>query len=416
MTSPDVDGFVEAVSRLTERAAETEPPTDLHAELGTALEELHVAKERLITQNEELERLRRLSEDDRAHYQRLFLDAPLPALVTDERGVVREANERAAEVLERRLGGLVGKPLPVLTAPVHRAELRTRLGEVVSTGRMSRCTITFSLGGDRERVLDASVACLPSAGTLLWSLRPVPPTGPEATDAAPRPVHSGLPELVGDLLSASPPEASARLARVVGDASDAPTAVVWADEGKRRTTAASGPLAENLVGIDVADEVGPLSEALARGVAVVETDLTSHSERWPVWAAAALANDVRSIHVFPVSDGHEAVAAVAILGSEPGAHPGAAQARAIVEIADRALPQRRTLEHRRGVISQLQHALDSRVVIEQAKGLLAATGGLPVDDTFERIRAYARNRGARVQDVASSLVEGKLEPRTLLYD
>jgi AmiR/NasT family two-component response regulator len=62
--------------------------------------------------------------------------------------------------------------------------------------------------------------------------------------------------------------------------------------------------------------------------------------------------------------------------------------------------------HERGIVAeQLQLALDSRILIEQAKGVLSEIGGISVDQAFENMRAYARNNNLRLHDVAERVVD-----------
>lgn len=83
-------------------------------------------------------------------------------------------------------------------------------------------------------------------------------------------------------------------------------------------------------------------------------------------------------------------------------------ARALADIATIGILHERTLRETEALTEQLQNALSSRVVIEQAKGVVSHTNGVPIDDAFTLIRSYARNHGEHLGDVARRIVERRL--------
>jgi hypothetical protein len=83
--------------------------------------------------------------------------------------------------------------------------------------------------------------------------------------------------------------------------------------------------------------------------------------------------------------------------------------RAFADIATIGLLHERTVSDHQLVRDQLQHALDSRVMIEQAKGVIAEREALTPGEAFERIRSHARSHNARLYDVARRIVEGERE-------
>ena len=83
-------------------------------------------------------------------------------------------------------------------------------------------------------------------------------------------------------------------------------------------------------------------------------------------------------------------------------------ARALADIATIGILHERALRETEALSGQLQLALDSRVVIEQAKGVVSFTQGVPIDDAFTLIRTYARNHGERLSDIARRIVDREL--------
>jgi hypothetical protein len=89
-------------------------------------------------------------------------------------------------------------------------------------------------------------------------------------------------------------------------------------------------------------------------------------------------------------------------------------ARALADLAASIVHQRRQYEQAHRVAGQLDHALQSRVFIEQAKGALSVHLGLTPDDAFQHLRGYARSRGAPLRVVAQQIVERQLPPEAVL--
>jgi len=89
--------------------------------------------------------------------------------------------------------------------------------------------------------------------------------------------------------------------------------------------------------------------------------------------------------------------------------PAGTVAQALADTAATSVWQRWLLERREIEVAQLQEALDSRVLIEQAKGMIAERTGLAPDDAFDVIRGYARRRGLRLRQVARRLVDRTLD-------
>jgi len=107
----------------------------------------------------------------------------------------------------------------------------------------------------------------------------------------------------------------------------------------------------------------------------------------------------------------QVIGALNLFDDEPGplSDRDAVVAQALADVATIAILQHRTALEAQVVTNQLSRALDSRVVIEQAKGMIAAKGHLPLDQAFARLRSYARSRSARLADVARAVVDGTLD-------
>lgn len=157
---------------------------------------------------------------------------------------------------------------------------------------------------------------------------------------------------------------------------------------------------------------GPCLDAFTLGTPVVNADLSHAESRWPTFAPRAAASGFRSVHALPLRLRSTVIGALNLFGTDAGSlEPGDVKiVQALADVATIGLLQEKTIRHGELLTEQLQHALNSRVVIEQAKGALARTHGIGVDAAFELLRSYARNHNRKLVDLARIVVT---EPHTL---
>ena len=161
----------------------------------------------------------------------------------------------------------------------------------------------------------------------------------------------------------------------------------------------------------LAEGDGPGLDCHRTGTPVICTDLPTASARWPRFAAAAQAAGYRSVHSVPLLLRGEALGAMDLFGEAAGGLSAstAELARALAAISAVGLEQRRTISEHEVVIGQLQTALDSRVLIEQAKGVLAERSHASVDAAFAALRGYARSTGRKLVEVSAAVVSDGLD-------
>lgn len=166
--------------------------------------------------------------------------------------------------------------------------------------------------------------------------------------------------------------------------------------------------------LDAQDGEGPWRECAHDGVPV-SVDLPAADDRSPRLAELAARAGIHSVQVLPLRLREEVLGAVTMFRSAAGAmaEPDLRVARAIADVATIGLVQRRTLCDQAVRAEQLQHALDSRVVIEQAKGVVAEHLSTTVDDAFARLRRHARTGNHQLRAVALDVVERRLSPADL---
>jgi GAF domain-containing protein len=155
---------------------------------------------------------------------------------------------------------------------------------------------------------------------------------------------------------------------------------------------------------------GPCLDCFRSGAVVSAPDLSLNVDRWPHFAAAAQAAGFVSVHALPLRLHQAVLGALGLFGTTPGrlSRRDLELAQSLAHVAAVALVAGRAAADRTLVNEQLQRALDSRVRLEQAKGLISQLGDMGVDQAFAVIRRYARDHNLRLGDVAVALVTRQL--------
>ncbi|BCY11855.1 GAF and ANTAR domain-containing protein [Actinoplanes sp. L3-i22] len=197
--------------------------------------------------------------------------------------------------------------------------------------------------------------------------------------------------------------------RVAGLTDDATVGILLADPRRRlHFMAASDETTRFLELFQVRAQDGPCVDAFHSGESVVGTDLAAAaaSVRWPRFAPQAATAGFRSVRAFPLRLRQEIIGVMGLFGDTVGDLGGGDVqiVQALADVAAISLLQERTIRRAEVLTEQLQGALNSRIVIEQAKGAIAQTHGIDVDAAFQLIRGYARRTNRRLSDVAYTVV------------
>ncbi|WP_329527028.1 GAF and ANTAR domain-containing protein [Streptomyces sp. NBC_01462] len=196
--------------------------------------------------------------------------------------------------------------------------------------------------------------------------------------------------------------------RCVGMLDASAAGVLLADhDGELRVMAASDEQVRLLELFQLQNDEGPCLDCFRTGAPVVVTDLVEEADRWPRFVAAAHRSGFRSVQALPMRLRDDVVGALNLFHTrrgpfEPDATP---LAQALADVATISLLQQRTA-HRSTVLNeQLQSALNSRVLIEQAKGKLAERRGIDMEQAFTTLRGYARAHNRRLSDLARAFID-----------
>jgi GAF domain-containing protein len=154
------------------------------------------------------------------------------------------------------------------------------------------------------------------------------------------------------------------------------------------------------------DHDSPSRQAVMTGEQVRASDLRIAGQLWPQFVPAAIRVGYAAVHAFPMRLRTEVLGAISVFRRRPGVLIAnqVTIAKALADVAAVGLVQHRARQEKALVIAQLQGALNSRVIIEQAKGILAERCGVHVDRAFEQMRSFARSRRLKLCDVALDVV------------
>lgn len=155
---------------------------------------------------------------------------------------------------------------------------------------------------------------------------------------------------------------------------------------------------------------GPCLDCFRTGTPVTVGDIEADAHRWPRFAVEALQHGFRSVHATPLRLRGQTLGTMNLFSHQVGALPpeDIAIAQALADVATIGILQERSLRSSQLLSEQLQYALDSRVLIEQAKGVVAATLNTTMDNAFAIMRTHARDRNLPLREVAEALVTRRL--------
>jgi len=209
---------------------------------------------------------------------------------------------------------------------------------------------------------------------------------------------------------------AARLAELLGRAEIG--LIIAETTTDARIAAATSERLRDLLSFELAHGEGPCVTCHLSGQRILNQHIAADDERWPRFATKARSAGFRSASALPMRRHHDTIGAVGILEAQgqPFAETEISLAQTLTEAATISLRHQRALRQSTRTSEQLQHALNSRVIIEQAKGMTAARLSISLNEAFELLRRHARRNNMKLSDVADDTVHQRLSPLSLLAD
>lgn len=185
--------------------------------------------------------------------------------------------------------------------------------------------------------------------------------------------------------------------------------------GALRLMAATSEALEVVELFQLQNDEGPCLDCYRSGAPVVAPDLARERGSWPRFVPVALDAGFRAVHALPLRLRGDVLGTLGLFGAAPGEPDAEADemAQALADVATIALIQHRAIDDSQLLAEQLQVALNSRVAIEQAKGVIAERAGIGMEDAFRLLRRYARSRQRLLAEVAQDVAHGRLPPSAL---
>jgi GAF domain-containing protein len=182
-------------------------------------------------------------------------------------------------------------------------------------------------------------------------------------------------------------------------------------QGRLAVVASSSEETRLLEVFQLQSNEGPCLDCFTSGQPVTSPDLSVDADRWPLFVPAAIAAGFASVAAVPLRLRAETIGGLNLFHAEIGVVPAedVQLAQALADVATIGILQRRSTHRGTLLAEQLQHALNSRVVVEQAKGVLTERHGFSMDTAFQALRQHARNGNLKLTDVALAVARGELD-------
>jgi GAF domain-containing protein len=165
------------------------------------------------------------------------------------------------------------------------------------------------------------------------------------------------------------------------------------------------------------NDEGPCLDCVRSGEPIHTTGVSRMNDRWPRFGPAAERSGFDAVSALPLRLRHEVIGSLNLFyadGLSPAPPEDTQIAQSLADVATIGILQQRSLHRASLLAEQLQAALNTRIVIEQAKGVLAEHGGVDMGTAFDALRSHARRHGLKLTDVAESLVRNRTRPADVL--
>jgi GAF domain-containing protein len=196
---------------------------------------------------------------------------------------------------------------------------------------------------------------------------------------------------------------------------DAAGVILSDQHGDLHVVASTSNRSQDLELFELQSAEGPCLDCFHTGRIVANVDLTDAQTRWPQFNAAAIAAGYRSTHAIPLRLRDNIIGAMNLFCVQQSvlSADDLALGQALADVATIGLLQERAVRESELLAEQLQTALNSRIIIEQAKGVLIASARVDPDQAFGLMRNHSRRNNQPLQDVAAAVIDGSLTPGQL---
>lgn len=182
--------------------------------------------------------------------------------------------------------------------------------------------------------------------------------------------------------------------------------------GNLSVTASSSEETRLLEVFQIQGDQGPCLDCIRTARPVTSTDLAAETDRWPAFVPAALSTGFRAVDAVPLRLRDVTIGGLNLFHGDTRSLPPADRrlAQALADVATIGILQQRSIHRSSLLAEQLQAALNSRIVIEQAKGIIAERHKVSFERAFAALRRYARDTNTKLSETARSVVLQELEP------
>ena len=182
--------------------------------------------------------------------------------------------------------------------------------------------------------------------------------------------------------------------------------------GKLAVVASSSEEMRLLEIFQLQNDEGPCLDSVRTAQSVTSGNLAADVGRWPVFVPTALSAGFQSVFAVPLRLRDATIGGLNLFGDLPQelSPAGMQLAQAMADVATIGILQQRATSRSTMLAEHLQHALNSRIAIEQAKGVLAERNGIGMEAAFNALRRYARNNNLKLAEVAIAVVRNEIDP------
>jgi hypothetical protein len=185
--------------------------------------------------------------------------------------------------------------------------------------------------------------------------------------------------------------------------------------GALELAAASDATVRRLAELELADGAGPCVDAAGDPNPGSVTDVAALASTWPAYGSAFLEAGYRAVHARPLREREKPMGSLNLFSGSrsPLSDCDLQMGQALADIAALAVIRHRQADSA-ALIEQLQTALSSRIVVEQAKGVIGEHAGVDMATAFTALRSYARAHQVKLSAIARAVIDHEIDPRDVL--